>query len=65
MIEGENGHRFIAGDKATLKTAMRMMILSGDAELRTMGERSAQLGRAWNPGEWARTAAGLMNTAVR
>lgn len=56
LVEGENGHRFIAGDKETLKTMLRMFILSSDAELRAMGRRSAELGRAWSPAEWARSA---------
>jgi glycosyltransferase involved in cell wall biosynthesis len=60
LKEGENGHRFIAGDKGTLKNMMRMMMLSSDAELRAMGERSAQLGRQWSPAEWAATAISFM-----
>ena len=56
LVEGENGHRFIAGDKGSLKNMLRMMMLSSDAELTAMGERSAELGRSWSPAEWARTA---------
>lgn len=61
LVEGENGHRFLSGDKASLQTALRMIILSSDAELRAMGARSAALGRAWDPGEWARIAIELLN----
>lgn len=60
LVEGENGHRFIAGDKNSLKTAMRKLILSSDAELRAMGHRSMELGKAWSPVAWARTALELM-----
>lgn len=60
LREGENGFRFIAGDKSSLKTALRMLILSGDVELRTMGQRSMELGRAWSPARWAQIAHELM-----
>jgi len=60
LVETENGHRFIAGDKATLRTMMRMMVLGTDAELLAMGRRSAELGLAWGPEQWARTALDLM-----
>jgi glycosyltransferase involved in cell wall biosynthesis len=56
LVEMENGIRFIAGDKHTLKTMMRMMVLSTDAELHAMGSRSAELGRSWSPAKWAETA---------
>ncbi len=64
LVEGENGHRFITGDKSVLQTMLRMFVLNSDAELRAMGLRSAQLGRAWSPKDWARTAFELMNTTV-
>ncbi len=60
LVEGENGHRFIAGDKGTLKNMMRMMMLSTDDELRSMGRRSAELGRSWDPSKWASTAVELI-----
>ena len=61
LVEGENGHRFLADDKKTLKSTLRMLILSSDAELSAMGRRSADLGRAWSPAEWARTANELLH----
>jgi glycosyltransferase involved in cell wall biosynthesis len=61
LEEGGNGYRFIAGDKQTLKTMLRMVVLSSDAELRAMGERSAELGRAWSPEAWAETAVAIIN----
>ncbi len=64
LQEGENGFRFIAGDKATLKTILRMLVLSSDAELRGMGQRSLELGMAWSPQAWAETAADLMGGAT-
>lgn len=64
LQEGENGFRFIAGDKATLKTILRMLVLSSDAELRGMGQRSLELGMAWSPQAWAETAADLMEGAT-
>lgn len=61
LVEGENGHRFIAGDLSTLKSMLAMLVLSSDGELRAMGERSAGLGRAWSPAEWAKTANELLH----
>lgn len=60
LTEGDNGFRFIAGDKASLKSALRMLMLSSDDELRAMGLRSLALGRAWSPQAWARAAIELM-----
>ncbi len=60
LVDGENGHRFVAGDKGTLKNMMRMMMLSTDDELRAMGRRSAELGRYWDPVKWATTATDLI-----
>ena len=56
LVPGVNGDRFVPGDIASLKNAMRGMIDRSDDELRAMGERSAELGIRWNPTEWARTA---------
>lgn len=61
LVEGESGHRFIAGNKESLKTMLRLFVLNDDAELRAMGERSAVLGRAWSPVEWARMANELLH----
>lgn len=61
LQEGLNGFRFPAGDMARLKDALRAMVRRSDHELRTMGLRSAELGRAWGPGQWAATAVALMN----
>ena len=60
LVEASNGHRFVSGDKASLKTMLRMFILSSDEELRAMGKRSTELGNAWNPSAWARTAVDLI-----
>lgn len=60
LVEGENGQRFIAGDRNSLKTMMRKLILTSDDELRAMGKRSMALGKAWSPDAWARTALELM-----
>ena len=60
LVEASNGYRFISGDKASLKTMLRMFILSSDDELRGMGKKSAELGNAWNPSAWARTAIDLI-----
>lgn len=62
LKEGENGFRFIAGDKSSLKAALRMLIHCSDNELRAMGQRSLQLGSSWTPGSWAATAIELMGT---
>ena len=63
LMEGENGHRFRAGDKQTLKAAMRKIIVSTDDELRTMGQRSRALGGAWSPQAWSTTAHELLQGA--
>lgn len=60
LEETGNGHRFIAGDAGTLHTMMRMLMLSSDAELRAMGERSHALGAQWTPADWARVVMDLM-----
>jgi glycosyltransferase involved in cell wall biosynthesis len=56
LVDGVNGGRFIAGDKASLKDALGTMIGRTDEQLRTMGEQSAELGNRWNPTGWAQTA---------
>lgn len=56
LKNGINGDLFKAGDGAALKQALRTMILRSDAELRAMGERSAEIGASWDPAGWARTA---------
>ncbi len=53
---GLNGSRFEAGNKQDLKNALAGIMRSSDEHLRTMGQRSMELGAQWNPGEWARTA---------
>ncbi|MCW5898472.1 MAG: glycosyltransferase family 4 protein [Flavobacteriales bacterium] len=60
LEEGINGFRYKAGDKYGLRDALRAMVRRSDAELRDMGRRSAQLGRAWNPDAWADTAIGIV-----
>jgi glycosyltransferase involved in cell wall biosynthesis len=61
LVDMENGNRFIAGDPNTLRTMLRMMVLSSDAELRAMGQRSMELGRSWTPSHWASTAHTLLH----
>lgn len=56
LVEGVNGHSFVAGDKASLMNALRAMIGRTDQQLRVMGDSSAERGTRWNPTEWARTA---------
>lgn len=55
-----NGYSFIAGDRSSLKQAIRRLVSHSDAELRGMGEVSAGLGASWTPAEWARTALSLL-----
>jgi glycosyltransferase involved in cell wall biosynthesis len=64
LVEGENGHRFIAGDKGTLKNMMRMLMLSSNDELRAMGQRSAELGAQWTPVQWAEVAKGFLQRSA-
>jgi glycosyltransferase involved in cell wall biosynthesis len=61
LVEGGNGHRFIAVDKDSLKNAMRVMIHCSDDELRARGEKSHVLGAKWGPREWAATAMSFMD----
>ncbi len=61
LVDGENGHRFTAGDKEALKNAMHRMMRSSDDELRAMGEKSHALGGKWSPREWAATAMSFMD----
>jgi glycosyltransferase involved in cell wall biosynthesis len=63
LVEGENGFRFIAGDKASMKAALRKLILSNDDELRAMGRKSRELGLAWSPADWAMTAKEMLAEA--
>lgn len=60
LREAENGYSFVAGDKASIKKAMRHLAGRSDDELRVMGVRSAVLGSDWSPEQWARTAIGLL-----
>ncbi len=61
LVDGKNGHQFIAGDKASLKNAMRAMIQRNNDELRAMGEKSHTLGANWSPHEWAATAMSFLD----
>lgn len=63
LQDGQNGYLFNAGNKASLKKALRTIVRHSDHELRAMGERSADLGAGWNPGEWARTAMSFLPTS--
>lgn len=56
-----NGLTFQAGDAASLRTMLRLLVLSTDDELRAMGAHSRELGRAWTPKDWAATAMDLLN----
>lgn len=60
LEEAVNGHVFRAGDAASLRTMLRMMVLSSDDELRAMGIRSSALGRSWTPRQWAATVMDLL-----
>lgn len=56
LEDGRNGHRFIAGDKETLRSMLRLMVTSSDQELTGMARLSAALGARWTPTDWARNA---------
>ncbi|MEO5585926.1 MAG: glycosyltransferase, partial [Flavobacteriales bacterium] len=60
LREGSNGQCFIAGDKESLKKTFRKVIATPDAELVTMGLRSAELATEWGPKEWAATLMDLI-----
>lgn len=60
LIDGENGFSFAAGDRESLKAALRKLMHRSDNDLRAMGQRSLELGRSWSPDSWAGTAIGIM-----
>lgn len=59
---GRNGIRFTAGDQASLEHALLELFRMTDGQLREMGKRSMELGRAWGPSEWALTLVQLART---
>ena len=61
LVEGENGLRFQAGNAEDLERAMRSMITSSDEQLLAMSRKSAELGIAWGPSEWASVVMDLLN----
>lgn len=62
LVEGDNGFRFTAGDRGGLHDALRAIVRRDDDELRAMGHRSAERGRAWNPDAWADTALSIISS---
>lgn len=61
LKEGHNGQCFVAGNKESLKEAMRKVIATPDAELVTMGLRSAELAAGWGQKDWAGTLMGMID----
>ena len=61
LEDAVNGHLFPAGDAESLRTTLRMLVLSSDHELRAMGARSSALGRSWTPRQWAATVMDLLH----
>lgn len=61
LHEGRNGHCFVAGNKESLKEAMRKVIATPDAELVAMGLRSAELAAGWGQKDWAGTLMGMID----
>ncbi len=59
---GVNGDAHRAGDVLDLKRSLRSVVERSDAELLAMGERSATLGAAWTPEDWAEVANELLHT---
>lgn len=55
LEEGKNGFYFTAGNKDSLKSAMRKMIEKGEEELQVMGEHSYTLSKTINPRLWSKT----------
>jgi glycosyltransferase involved in cell wall biosynthesis len=55
LEEGKNGWSFEAGDKDSLKAAMRKMMACGEEELERMGEHSHQLSKIISPETWSKT----------
>ncbi|MFN3876014.1 MAG: glycosyltransferase family 4 protein [Flavobacteriales bacterium] len=60
LADGDNGFRFTSGDKASLMRALRGIVGADDRALLAMGRRSMELGQAWSPRQWARTAMELL-----
>ncbi|MCB0790694.1 MAG: glycosyltransferase family 4 protein [Flavobacteriales bacterium] len=60
LAEPFNGHRFIAGDPTSLAEALSRILNASDDALIAMARHSVELGRAWGPGDWARTVVELI-----
>ena len=60
LRKGENGSGHKAGDVEDLKMTLANIVASTDAELLTMGTRSAALGASWTPHHWAEVATELL-----
>ena len=60
LREGENGFVHRAGDVDDLCRSLAAIIALPDDHLVLMSERSAELGRAWQPKDWADVAADLL-----
>lgn len=60
LQEGKNGLSFPAGDKWSLKNAMRKMMTLSDKELGAMGVVSSELAKKITPSAWAQTVFKMM-----
>ncbi len=64
LHDGTNGHVFKAGDKNDLKRALRTLVGTSDADLRSMAVKSMELGGVWSPEAWAACAHELIRQRV-
>lgn len=61
LREGENGFVHRAGDVQDLKRSLAALIASSTERIAAMSARSAELGRAWQPKDWAGVAVELLH----
>lgn len=61
LHEGENGFVHRGGDIDDLYRSLATFIALADDRRALMGQRSAELGRAWQPKDWADVAADLLH----
>lgn len=63
LEEGKNGFYFEAGNKDSLKAAMRKMMESDEEELNRKGKHSHQLSKTISPELWSKTLMGVIRNS--
>ena len=60
LRHGYNGYLHKAGDKASIRSALRRMMRSSDDDREQMGRRSSELAKQLTPQTWAATLHGFL-----